>query len=42
MLRKYGNFDFGQHRLPGIHLSERGRTAADTGFYHCVSSINFP
>lgn len=42
MLRKYGNIDFGQHRLIGIHLSERGRFAADTGFYHCVSSINFP
>lgn len=42
LLQKYGNVDFGQHRLNGIHLSERGHFSKETGYYHCVSSLSFP
>lgn len=41
ILQKFKNYDFGIGVIKGIHLSQRGKPAADTSYYHaeCVVPI---
>ncbi len=41
ILSRYSNIDLGQHRVEGVHLSERGKFGKD-GYYHKVAAISFP
>lgn len=39
LLERHAAVDFGEVSLPAVHLSQRGRYDAATGFYHCVDSL---
>lgn len=41
ILNMYGKLDFGDVKLPALHLSERGKFDSD-GYYHCVMKIDYP
>jgi len=41
ILSMYGKLDFGDVKLPALHLSERGKFDSD-GYYHCVMKIDYP
>ncbi|XP_033760277.1 activating signal cointegrator 1 complex subunit 1-like [Pecten maximus] len=41
VLKKFGEFDFGEHHIKTIHLSQRNMVAKD-GYYGCAGSLLLP
>ncbi|XP_071160134.1 activating signal cointegrator 1 complex subunit 1-like [Mytilus edulis] len=41
LIKRFGNYDFGEYCIDKIHLSQKHGSACD-GYYYCTSSINIP
>lgn len=41
LIKKFGDYNFGQYTVDRIHLSQKHGTSCD-GYYSCVASINLP